>query len=160
MSLYSIMSFPSVWIHHHLHANAWPCYLCPSSPEHNSNSALSLHRAFNIVLVVLKGNFDSELAILSVILTTFRFTIPLLDVVADRLHLHETSWQICHVHRLHFDFLQKFNWIHGEKYHPCPAMICVIIDNIIAFPPTQTCSCFVLHLEFLDIQLMFCSTLA
>ena len=36
-------------------------------------------------------------------------------------------------------------------------MICVIINHFTAFPPTQTCSCFVLYLEFLATQ--HCSSL-
>ena len=67
--------------------------------------------------------------------------------------------RICHGHHQHSEFLQDINWIHDEKYHPCPSMICVIIDNILAFPSTQTCSCLVLYLEILAIQLMLCSTL-
>ena len=67
--------------------------------------------------------------------------------------------KICHDHHQHSEFLQDINWIHDEKYHPCPSMICVIIGNILAFPSIQTCSCFVLYLEILVIQLMLCSTL-
>ena len=70
------MSFPVDCLYHHRHAKAWPYYLCSSSPKHNPNSTLSLHWAFNNILVVLKDNFDFELAILSVVPTTFRFTIP------------------------------------------------------------------------------------
>ena len=40
-----------------------------------------------------------------------------------------------------------------------PSMNCVIIDHFIAFRSTQTCSCFVLYLEILTIQLVLCSTL-
>ena len=64
-------------------------------PGTHSNYALILHRAFTVMLVVFKGNFDSELAILFVFPTTFRFIIPLLDIVAEQLHLHETSRQMC-----------------------------------------------------------------
>ena len=39
-----------------------------------------------------------------------------------------------------------------------PSMICVIIDHFIAFRSTQICSCFVLYLDFLAIQLMLSST--
>ena len=38
-----------------------------------------------------------------------------------------------------------------------PSMISVIIDHSTTFPPTQTCSCFVLYLEFLATQ--HCSSL-
>ena len=37
------------------------------------------------------------------------------------------------------------------------SMIGVIINHFITFPPTQTCSCFVLYLEFLATQ--HCSSL-
>ena len=67
--------------------------------------------------------------------------------------------KIYHDHHQHSEFLQDINCIHDEKYHPCPLIICVIIGNILAFPSTQTCSCFVLYLEILAIQLMLCSTL-
>ena len=71
-------------------------------------------------IVALKGNFDSNIDILSVVPITFRFTIPLLDVVADRLHLLETSRQIFRDHFQQFDFFQVVRRIHDEKYHPCP----------------------------------------
>ena len=40
-----------------------------------------------------------------------------------------------------------------------PSMICVVIDHLIAFPPTQTCLCSVLYLGFLAIQHLFFLTL-
>ena len=149
MRLYSIMSFQAVKLHHHRHVGARPCYLYPSSLEHNSNCALSLHRAFHIMLVVLKGNLNSKRAVLSVFPTTSCFIIPLLDVVAKRLHLHEISRQMCRDHHQHSELLQGINRMHVKKYHPFPSMNCIIIDILVAFPPTQTCSCFVLSFEFL-----------
>ena len=58
------------------------------------------------MLVVLKGNLNSKLALLSVIPTTSCFIIPLLDVVAERLHLREVSRQQCRDHHQHSEFLQ------------------------------------------------------
>ena len=58
--------------------------------------------------------------------------------------------ELCCDHRQHFDFFQDVNRIHDEKYHPCPSIICVVIDNILAFFPTQTWSCW-LYLKFLAI---------
>ena len=37
-------------------------------------------------------------------------------------------------HHQHSELFQDINRIRDEKYHPCPSMICVIIDNILAFP--------------------------
>ena len=41
--------------------------------------------------------------------------------------------KFCCDHRQHFDFFQDVNRIHDEKYHPGPSIICVVIDNILAF---------------------------
>ena len=38
-------------------------------------------------------------------------------------------------HQQHSKLFQDINQIHDDKYHRCPSMICVIIDNIIDFPP-------------------------
>ena len=132
------MSFQAVKLHHHRHVGGQPCYLYPSSMEHNSNFALILHQAFHIMLVVLKGNLNSKRAVLSVFPTTSCFIIPLLDVVAKRLHLHEISRQMCRDHHQHSELLLGINRMHDEKYHPCPSMIYIIIDILFAFPPTQT----------------------
>ena len=116
------MSLQAVKLHHHRHVGARPCYLYPSSLEHNTNCALSLHWAFHLMLVVLKGNLNSKRAVLSVFPTTSCFTIPLLDVVAKLLHLHEISRQMCHDHHQHSELLEGINWMHVEKYHPFPSM--------------------------------------
>ena len=70
---------------------AWPFYLCPSSSGHNPDSALSLHRTFTIILFVLRDNSEFWDGILSMVIITFCFTIPLRNVVAVRLHSLETS---------------------------------------------------------------------
>ena len=44
---------------------------------------------------------------------------------------------MCRDHHQHFELFHDINWIHGEKYHPCPSMICVIIGNVIA-PPSKS----------------------
>ena len=66
---------------------------------------------------------------------------------------------MCREHHQHSELFQHIYRILDEKYHPFPSMNCVIIDNFIAFPSTQTCSCSVLYLEFLAIQLLFFLTL-
>jgi hypothetical protein len=65
--------------------------------------------------------------------------------------------KMCCDHRQHFDFFQDGN-IHDKKCHPCPSMICVIIDNILDFLPTQTWSCFaytLFSLLFLKLFLVY-----
>ena len=66
---------------------------------------------------------------------------------------------MCREHHQHSELFQDIYRILDEKYHPLLSMNCVIIDHFIAFRSTQTCSCFVLYLEILAIQLMLCSTL-
>ena len=68
---------------------------------------------------------------------TFASSVLWLDVIDVRLHLHETSWQMCRDHHLHSERFQDINRIHDERYHPYPLIIWAIIDNIIAFPPTR-----------------------
>ena len=41
---------------------------------------------------------------------------------------------MCRDHHQHSELFQDINRIHDGKYHPCPSMICVIIDNILTFP--------------------------
>ena len=115
-----------------------------------------------LILIVISFRLEQQawfrVCVVPLVPITFHFIITWLDVVTDRLHLHELSRQRWRDHR-HSELIQNINWIHDEKYHPCPSMICVIIGNILAFPSTQTCSCFVLYLEILATQLMLCSTL-
>ena len=51
-------------------------------------------------------------------------------------------------HHQHSELFQDIYRILDEKYHPCPSMNYVIIDNILTFPPTRTCSYFVMYLDF------------
>jgi hypothetical protein len=80
--------------------------------------------------------------ILSVVPITFHFVIHLLDTDAIWLHPLETSRHNVSWSSSTFWLLPSVNRIRDEKYHPCPSMICVVIDNILAFLPTQTWSCF------------------
>ena len=47
---------------------------------------------------------------------------------------------MCRDQHQHFYFCWDDNWIHGEKYHPWPSMIWVIIDNSLIFFPTHVWS--------------------
>ena len=48
--------------------------------------------------------------------------------------------------------------IQDEKYHPCPSMNCVIIDNILASPQHKLVHILCCILISPTIQLMLCST--
>ena len=41
---------------------------------------------------------------------------------------------MCREHHQHSELFQDIYRILDEKYYPCPSMVCVIIDNILAFP--------------------------
>ena len=64
----------------------------------------------------------------------FASSLLLLDVIAARWHPHEISRQMCRDHHQHSELFQDINRLHDEKYHPCPSMNYVIIENILAFP--------------------------
>ena len=57
----------------------------------------------------------------------------------------------CCDHRQHFDFFQVMNRIHDEKYHICPLINYDVIENIHAYFPTHTWSCFGFTSSFLLI---------
>ena len=67
---------------------------------------------------------------------TFRFIILLnFDVIIDRLHPHEISRQMCHDNHQHSELFQDINWIHDEKYHPCPWWI--VLSSATLLPSLQ-----------------------
>ena len=43
--------------------------------------------------------------------------------------------QVCHDHHQHFDPFQDINWIHDEKYHPCPRWF--VLSSTTLFPSIQ-----------------------
>ena len=64
----------------------------------------------------------------------------LLGAVAVRLHSLGNSRQMCHDHLQHFDFFRDVNWVRDEKFHPYPSMSFDVIDNILDFLSSWTCS--------------------
>ena len=75
------------------------------------------------ILIVISFRLEQQawfrVCVVPLVPITFHFIITWLDVVTDRLHLHELSRQRCHDHQ-HSELIQDINWIHDEKYHPCP----------------------------------------
>ena len=130
-----------------------------SFSEQNFRQWTNLTSSFLIISFLLEHQTWFRVCVLPSIPITFRFIIIWLDSIADRLHLHEISRQLCRDLHQHLELFQDIYRIFDEKYHPCPSMSCVIIDHFIAFRSTQTSSCFVLYLEILAIQQLFFSTL-
>jgi hypothetical protein len=64
------------------------------------------------------------------------FTIPFLDVVAIRWHPLKPLDMMCRGPHHPWTFPSVY-WIHDEKYHTCPSMICVVIDNFLWLPACQ-----------------------
>ena len=78
---------------------------------------------------------------------TFRFIISLTWCHRRSITPSCNPLQICHGHRQHFDSFQDTNQIHDDEYHPRPLVIWVTIDNILAFLPLQTYSCYGCNLQ-------------
>ena len=72
---------------------------------------------------------------------TFASPFILLDVTVVRLYFLETFWHDVSWSSSTFWLLPSVTWMHCEKYHPCPSLICVIIDNLLWLLPIQTWSC-------------------
>ena len=127
--------------------------------EHNFWRWANLKSNFLVISFLLEHQTWFRVYVVPLVPITFRFIIIWLDGIAVRLHLHEISQQLCRDHHQHPKLFQDIYRILDGQYHPCPSMIRVIINHFTAFPPTQTCSCFVLYLEFLAIQHLFFFTL-
>ena len=74
------------------------------------------------ILIVISFRLEQQawfrVCVVPLVPITFHFIITWLDVITDRLHLHELSRQRCRDHQ-HSELIQDINWIHDEKYHPC-----------------------------------------
>ena len=93
------------------------------------------------------------------VIVTFYFIIPLMWCRRQSI---ASSWNLS----INVSWSSSTSWaLQGYRSNSCweipslPLDDCVIIGNILVFPSTQTCSCFVLYLEILAIQLMLCSTM-
>jgi hypothetical protein len=126
---------------HPLSSYLWLCYLVLLWCTSSSKCEHDLRRAFNIMLLVLKGNFGFKLSSHLLFLWLPR-RHSLLDVVAFWLHFLENSRQMCHDHLQHFDFFRDVNCVHDEKYLSCPRWNFVIIDNPFDFISSRACPCY------------------
>jgi len=90
------------------------------------------------ILIVISFRLEQQawfrVCVVPLVPITFHFIITWLDVVTDRLHLHELSRQRCRDHQ-HSELIQDINWIHDEKYHPCPRWI--VLSSTTLLPSHQ-----------------------
>ena len=90
------------------------------------------------ILIVISFRLEQQawfrVCVVPLVPITFHFIITWLDVVTDRLHLHELSRQRCRDHQ-HSELIQDINWIHDENYHPCPRWI--VLSSTTLLPSHQ-----------------------
>ena len=73
----------------------------PSSRSKNFDGDLILRRSSSSYQLSLKNKLDFEFVSHPWFQELFASSFRWLDVIADRLHLLETSWQMCHDHHQH-----------------------------------------------------------
>ena len=150
------MSFPADWLHHHrqvdcltilpmsfiLGAQSRQCSKLTSNFPHH---IVCLERQLWILRWHLIYGYNNLL---------LHHSLGLMSSPRDCI-LMEPLDKICRDHHQHFDPFQDTKLNSLWEIPSLPSMICVIIDHFTAFPPTQTCSCFVLYLRILAIQHLF-----
>ena len=102
--------------------------------EHQFATIAKLTSIFLVIPFHLKQPAWFRVFVVPLVPITFHFIITWLDVVTDRLHLHELSRQRCRGHQ-HSELIQDINWIHDEKYHPCPRWI--VLSSTTLLPSHQ-----------------------
>ena len=103
-------------------------------PKHNFRRWAKLTSIFLIRSFRLEQQAWFRVCVVPMVPITFHFIITWLDVVTYRLHLHELSRQRCRDHQ-HSELIQDINWIHDEKYHPCPRWI--VLSSTTLLPSHQ-----------------------
>ena len=88
--------------------------------EHNSRRWAKLTSIFLIISFRLEPQAWFRVCVVTMVPITFRLSFVWLDVITDWLHLHEISRQMCRDHHQHSELFQDINWVHDDKYHPCP----------------------------------------
>ena len=106
-------------------------------PEHNFRRWARLTSIFLVISFRLEHQAWFRVCVVPLVLVTFASSVLWLDVIVIRLHLHETSRQMCRNHHLHSEPLRDINRIRDEKYHPCPSMIVLSSTTFLPSPNTN-----------------------
>ena len=120
-SLYSIVSFPADWLHHHRQADCLTILPMSFILGTQSRQCSKLTSNFHHHIVCL----ERQLWILRWHLIygynnlLLHHSLGLMSSPSDCI-LMEPLDKICRDHHQHFDPFQDINWIHDEKYPPCP----------------------------------------
>ena len=127
--------------------------------EHQFRRWAKLTSIFLIIPFLLDQQTWFRVCVLSVVPITFRFSIHLTwchrrSITSSWNLSTNVSWSSSTLWAL-----PGYQWNSWWERPSLPSMISIIIDHSTTFPPTQTCSCFVLYLEFLAIQQLFFFTL-
>mgnify|MGYP005850560483 CR=1 FL=1 len=104
-------------------------------PEHNFWRWAKLTSIFLLLSFRLEHQAWFRVCVGSVVQWPYASPLLFLDVVAVRLLLREISRQLCRDHHQHFELFQDINWIHEEKYHPCPRWF--VLSSTTLLPSVQ-----------------------
>ena len=128
-------------------------------PKHNFRRWAKLTSTFLVISFRLEQQAWFRVCVVSVVSITFRSILPFAwcrrwAIISSWNLSTNVSWSSST-----FWALPGYQLNSWWEIPSLPSMICFIIDHFIAFRSTQTCSCFVLYLEFLAIQHLFFFTL-
>ena len=127
-------------------------------PEHHFRRWAKLTSIFLVIAFALNNKLDFEFVSYSWSQEHFAPSFLWLDVIVDRLHLHETSRQMCRDHHEHSELFQDINWIHDEKYHPCPRWF--VLSSTTLLPSLQPKLVHVLGYTLTSLLSNICPSLA
>ena len=135
------------------------CAIWSFFPKHDFRRWAKLTPTFLVISFRLEQQAWFRVCVVPRVPITFRFIIPLTwchrRAIASSWNLStNVSWS-----SWAFWVLPEYRLNSWWERPSFPLMICVIIGHFTAFPPTQTCSCYVLYLEILAIQHLFLFTL-
>ena len=131
----------------------------PYSRSTTLDDDAKLTSIFLVISFHLEQQTWPRVCVLPVVPITFRFhhSCDLMSSSINYIFL-KTSRQICRDHCQQFDFFQVVCRNSGWEIPSLPLDELCYHRQHSCLPPTQTCSYFVLYLDFPAIQLMLCST--
>ena len=135
-SLYSIVSFPADWLHHHRQADCLTILPMSFILRTQSRQCSKLTSILHHHIVCL----ERQLWILRWHLIygynnlLLHHSLGLMSSPSDCI-LMEPLDKICRDHHQHFDPFQDINWIHDEKYPPCPRWF--VLSSTTLLPSVQ-----------------------
>ena len=148
MSLIILQVIPSL-IGYILIVQLFNCATWSFFPEHNFRQWAKLTSTFLVISFCLEQQTWFRVCVLPVVPITFRFhhSFDLMSSSINYIFL-KTSRQICRDHCQQFDFFQDIYRNSGWEISSLPLDELCYHRQHSCLPPTQTCSYFVLYLDF------------